>query len=46
MCVVAELGCVDVSALASVWLADSPLDINEGATGDQVLLIEFPDTIA
>jgi hypothetical protein len=25
-----------------VWLGDSPMDINEGAQGDQVLRVEFP----
>jgi hypothetical protein len=31
--------------LTGVWLGDSPMDINEGATGDQVLRVEFPDDI-
>jgi hypothetical protein len=28
--------------LTGVWLVDSPLDINEGCKGDQVLRVEFP----
>jgi hypothetical protein len=31
--------------LTGVFLGDSPMDVNEGAIGDQVLLIEFPDDI-
>jgi hypothetical protein len=31
--------------LTGVWLGDSPMDINEGATGDQVLRVEFGDDI-
>jgi hypothetical protein len=31
--------------LAGVWLGDSPVDINEGAKGDQVLRVEFPDGV-
>ncbi len=31
--------------LTGVWLGDSPMDINEGATGDQVLRVEFPDDV-
>jgi hypothetical protein len=31
--------------LTGVWLGDSPMDINEGATGDQVLKVEFPDDV-
>ncbi|HUH70025.1 MAG TPA: hypothetical protein VLZ05_14920 [Mycobacterium sp.] len=31
--------------LTGVWLGDSPMDINEGAKGDQVLRVEFPDDI-
>jgi len=27
--------------LTGVWLGDSPVDINEGAKGDQVLRVEF-----
>jgi hypothetical protein len=29
--------------LTGVWLSDTPLDGNEGAKGDQVLRVEFPD---
>jgi hypothetical protein len=29
--------------LKGVWLSDVPLDVNEGAAGDQLLLIEVPD---
>ena len=28
-----------------VWLADRPLDENEGATGDAVLFVEIPDEV-
>ena len=31
--------------LTGVWLGDSPMDINEGATGDHVLRVEFPDDV-
>jgi hypothetical protein len=31
--------------LTGVWLGDSPMSINEGATGDQVLQVEFPDDV-
>ena len=31
--------------LTGVWLGDSPMDVNEGATGDQVLRVEFPDDV-
>lgn len=31
--------------LTGVWLGDSPMDVNEGATGDQVLRVEFPDSV-
>jgi hypothetical protein len=31
--------------LTGVFLGDSPMDINEGATGDQVLQVEFPDDV-
>jgi hypothetical protein len=31
--------------LNGVWLGDSPLDFNEGATGDQVLRVELPDDV-
>ncbi len=37
-------GLVD-SELTGVFLGDSPMDINEGATGDQVLRVEFPDDV-
>jgi hypothetical protein len=29
--------------LTGVFLGDRPMDINEGAKGDQVLRVEFPD---
>lgn len=29
--------------LTGVWIADQPLDCNEGAKGDQVLKVEFAD---
>ena len=32
--------------LKGVWLSDVPLDINEGAAGDQLLQIEVPDDVA
>jgi hypothetical protein len=32
--------------LTGVWLSDSPLDDNEGASGDQVLEIDLPDALA
>jgi hypothetical protein len=28
-----------------VWLGDSPMDISEGAKGDEVLRVEFPDDV-
>jgi hypothetical protein len=31
--------------LTGVWLADTPLDGNEGARGHEVLRVEFPDTV-
>ncbi|WP_156763351.1 hypothetical protein [Mycobacterium scrofulaceum] len=31
--------------LTGVWLGDSPMSINEGAVGDQVLRVEFPDDV-
>ena len=31
--------------LTGVWLGDSPMDINEGAKGDHVLRVEFPDDV-
>ena len=31
--------------LTGVFLGDSPMDINEGATGNQVLRVEFPDDV-
>ena len=31
--------------LTGVFLGDSPMDINEGAKGDQVLRVEFPDDV-
>lgn len=31
--------------LTGVWLADQPLDVNEGCKGDQVLRVEFPDGV-
>ena len=31
--------------LTGVFLGDSPMDINEGAKGDQVLQVEFPDDV-
>jgi hypothetical protein len=33
------------SVLTDVWLGDSPMDINEGAEGDQVLRVQFPDDV-
>lgn len=32
--------------LTGVWLGDSPMDVNEGAKGDQVLRVEFGDDVA
>ena len=29
-----------------VWLADRPLDANEGASGDTVLFVDLPDEVA
>lgn len=31
--------------LTGVWLGDSPMSVNEGAKGDQVLRVEFPDDV-
>jgi hypothetical protein len=31
--------------LTGVWLGDSPMDMNEGAKGDQVLQVEFPNDV-
>jgi hypothetical protein len=31
--------------LTGVWLADSPLDCNEGTKGDQVLQVDLPDSV-
>ena len=31
--------------LTGVFLGDRPMDINEGAKGDQVLRVEFPDDV-
>lgn len=31
--------------MTGVWLADRPLDINEGATGDEVLQVEIADSV-
>jgi hypothetical protein len=31
--------------LTGVFLGDSPMDINEGATGDQVLRVVLPDDV-
>jgi hypothetical protein len=31
--------------LKGVFLADDPVDENEGATGDQVLAVDFPDDV-
>lgn len=31
--------------LTGVWLGDSPMDVNEGAKGDQVLRVEFPSDV-
>jgi|1185.fasta_scaffold225216_2 hypothetical protein len=31
--------------LTGVWLGDWPMDINEGAQGDQVLRVEFPNDV-
>jgi hypothetical protein len=33
------------SELTGVWLGELPMDINEGATGDQVLRVEFGDDV-
>jgi hypothetical protein len=32
--------------LKGVWLSDVALDVDEGAAGDQLLLIEVPDDVA
>src|SRR5260370_37213563 len=32
--------------LTGVWLGDTIMDINEGATGDQVLCVEWPDDVS
>jgi hypothetical protein len=34
-----------MAEVTGVWLGDSPMDINEGPTGDQVLRVEFPDDV-
>ena len=31
--------------LTGVWLGDSPMSVNEGAKGDQVLRVEWPDNV-
>jgi hypothetical protein len=31
--------------LTGVWLADTPLGINDGIVGDHVLRVEFPDDV-
>jgi hypothetical protein len=31
--------------LTGVWIADSPLDVNEGAKDDQVLALDLPDNM-
>jgi hypothetical protein len=31
--------------LTGVWLGDSPMTVNEGATGEEVLQIVFPDDV-
>lgn len=31
------------NAYTGVWLADSPLDINEGAAGDVTLILDIPE---
>lgn len=31
--------------LTGVWLGDRPMDVNEGAKGDQVLRVEFRDDV-
>jgi hypothetical protein len=31
--------------VTGVWLGDRPMDINEGAKGDQVLRVEFGDDV-
>jgi hypothetical protein len=31
--------------LTGVWLADIPLDVNEGAKGGQVLQVDLPDDV-
>ena len=31
--------------LTGVWLGDSPMDVNEGAAGNQVLRVEFGDDV-
>ncbi|WP_064423118.1 hypothetical protein [Mycobacterium sp. GA-1285] len=31
--------------LTGVWLGDRPMDINEGAKGDEVLRVEFGDDV-
>jgi hypothetical protein len=31
--------------LTGVWLGDSPMSVNEGAKGDQVLRVEFHDDV-
>jgi hypothetical protein len=31
--------------LTGVWIGDRPMDVNEGAKGDQVLRVELPDDV-
>lgn len=31
--------------LTGVWLADNPIDANEGTKGDEILRVEFPDAV-
>jgi len=28
-----------------VWLSDRPLDVNEGASGDDLLVVEIPEDV-
>ncbi|WP_273734178.1 hypothetical protein [Mycolicibacterium septicum] len=37
-------GLIDLT-LTGVFLGDSPMDVNEGAKGDQVLRVEFADGV-
>ena len=32
--------------LTGIWLGDTIMDINEGATGDQVLCVEWPGDVS